>query len=147
MQPPVPKTSDSEKITINLGPVDLGRIDLLVQEGFYANRSDFIRTAIRNQLGTEADAVTRSIERHTLELGLRDIGRAEPKPHRRRVSFCMCASWDWPGSRPTFPPIWPGPRSAPSPCSGRFRRPPRSRRPSGTASARRTAPFWQGRPR
>ncbi|MEA5162789.1 CopG family transcriptional regulator [Cereibacter johrii] len=77
MQPPVPKTSDSEKITINLGPVDLGRIDLLVQEGFYANRSDFIRTAIRNQLGTEADAVTRSIERHTLELGLRDIGRAE----------------------------------------------------------------------
>ncbi|MGC9448216.1 CopG family transcriptional regulator [Cereibacter johrii] len=77
MQPPVPKTSDSEKITINLGPVDLGRIDLLVQEGFYANRSDFIRTAIRNQLGTEADAVTRSIERHTLELGLRDIGRPE----------------------------------------------------------------------
>ncbi|ABA81474.1 CopG family transcriptional regulator [Rhodobacter sphaeroides] len=77
MQPPAPKTSDSEKITINLGPVDLGRIDLLVQEGFYANRSDFIRTAIRNQLGTEADAVTRSIERHTLELGLRDIGRAE----------------------------------------------------------------------
>ncbi|AZB57887.1 CopG family transcriptional regulator (plasmid) [Cereibacter sphaeroides] len=77
MQPPAPKTSDSEKITINLGPVDLGRIDLLVQEGFYANRSDFIRTAIRNQLGTEADAVTRSIERHTLELGLRDIGRVE----------------------------------------------------------------------
>lgn len=77
MQPPAPKTSDSEKITINLGPVDLGRIDLLVQEGFYANRSDFIRTAIRNQLGTEADAVTRSIERHTLELGLRDIGRSE----------------------------------------------------------------------
>ncbi len=77
MQPPAPKTSDSEKITINLGPVDLGRIDLLVQEGFYANRSDFIRTAIRNQLGTEADAVTRSIERHTLELGLRDIARSE----------------------------------------------------------------------
>ena len=74
---PAPRTSDSEKITINLGPVDLGRIDLLVQEGFYANRSDFIRTAIRNQLSSEGDAVARSIERHTLELGLRDITRAE----------------------------------------------------------------------
>lgn len=68
---------DNEKITINLGHVDLGRVDLLVQEGFYANRSDFIRTAIRNQLVTEADAVSRSVERHTLEMGLRDITRAE----------------------------------------------------------------------
>lgn len=68
---------DSEKITINLGHVDLGRIDLLVQEGFYANRSDFIRTAIRNQLTAQGDAVARSIERHTLELGLRDISAAE----------------------------------------------------------------------
>ena len=50
-----PKTSDTEKVTINLGFVDLGQIDLLVQEGFYSNRSDFIRTAIRNQLGTHAE--------------------------------------------------------------------------------------------
>lgn len=71
------KTPDSEKITINLGYVDLGRIDLLVQEGFYSNRSDFIRTAIRNQLDTHGEAVTRTIERHTLELGLRDYGRAD----------------------------------------------------------------------
>ena len=70
---------ENEKITINLGHVDLGRIDLLVQEGFYANRSDFIRTAIRNQLTAQADAVARSIERHTLELGLHDITRAELK--------------------------------------------------------------------
>ena len=68
---------DSEKITINLGHVDLGRIDLLVQEGFYSNRSDFIRTAIRNQLTAQGDAVARSIERHTLELGLRDRCAAE----------------------------------------------------------------------
>ncbi|KGJ06290.1 CopG family transcriptional regulator [Paracoccus sphaerophysae] len=68
---------ENEKITINLGHVDLGRIDLLVQEGFYANRSDFIRTAIRNQLTAQADAVARSIERHTLELGLHDITRIE----------------------------------------------------------------------
>ena len=68
---------DSEKITINLGYVDLGRIDLLVQEGFYANRSDFIRTAIRKQLDAHGEAVSRSIERHTLELGLRDYTRAD----------------------------------------------------------------------
>lgn len=68
---------DSEKITINLGYVDLGRVDLLVQEGFYSNRSDFIRAAIRKQLETHADSVTRSIERHTLELGLRDYTRSD----------------------------------------------------------------------
>ena len=71
------KTPDSEKITINLGYVDLGRIDLLVQEGFYSNRTDFIRTAIRNQLGTHTEAVSKSIERHTMELGLRDYSRAD----------------------------------------------------------------------
>jgi Arc/MetJ-type ribon-helix-helix transcriptional regulator len=71
------KKPDNEKITINLGYVDLGRIDLLVQEGFYANRSDFIRTAIRNQLDGHGDAVTKSIERHTMELGLRDYCRAD----------------------------------------------------------------------
>ena len=68
---------ESEKITINLGYVDLGRIDLLVQEGFYSNRTDFIRTAIRNQIATHADSVAQSIERHTLELGLRDYSRAD----------------------------------------------------------------------
>ena len=66
------KQPDNEKITINLGFVDLGRIDLLVQEGFYSNRSDFIRTAIRNQLDHQSAMVTQSIDRHTMELGLRD---------------------------------------------------------------------------
>jgi len=68
---------ETEKITINLGYVDLGRIDLLVQEGFYSNRTDLIRTAIRNQLAAHADAVSQSIVRHTLELGLRDYSRAD----------------------------------------------------------------------
>ncbi|MBD3664096.1 CopG family transcriptional regulator [Sulfitobacter aestuariivivens] len=63
---------DNEKITINLGFVDLGRIDLLVQEGFYSNRSDLIRTAIRNQLESHGEVVSKSLERHTMELGLRD---------------------------------------------------------------------------
>lgn len=71
------KQPENEKITINLGFVDLGRVDLLVQEGFYSNRSDFIRTAIRKQLETHSEAVERSIERHTMELGLRDYDRAE----------------------------------------------------------------------
>jgi Arc/MetJ-type ribon-helix-helix transcriptional regulator len=68
---------ENEKITINLGFVDLGRIDLLVQEGFYSNRSDFIRTAIRNQLDHQSDTVTQSIDRHTMELGLRDYSVAD----------------------------------------------------------------------
>jgi len=65
----VPKPAD-EKITINLGYVDLGQIDLLVQEGFYANRTDLIRTAIRNQLATHGDAVRQAVSRKTLVLGI-----------------------------------------------------------------------------
>ena len=68
---------ENEKITINLGYVDLGRIDLLVQEGFYSNRSDFIRTAIRNQLDNHSEMVTQTIDRHTMELGLRDYTVAD----------------------------------------------------------------------
>ena len=72
-----PKPADSEKITINLGYVDLGRIDLLVREGFYSNRTDLIRTAIRNQLERHADAADRSVQRQGLDLGLRHYGRGE----------------------------------------------------------------------
>lgn len=68
---------ESEKVTINLGYVDLGRIDLLVQEGFYGNRSDFIRSAIRRQLDTHTETVNQSLQRQTLELGLRDYSRAD----------------------------------------------------------------------
>ncbi len=68
---------ETEKITINLGYVDLGRIDLMVQEGFYSNRTDFIRTAIRNQLSSHGAEVARSIDRRTFELGLRDITAAD----------------------------------------------------------------------
>lgn len=64
------KRADSEKITINLGFVDLGHIDLLVREGFYANRTDFIRTAIRNQLERNGDAARQSTTRRQLQLGL-----------------------------------------------------------------------------
>jgi Arc/MetJ-type ribon-helix-helix transcriptional regulator len=67
--PSVPKPV-SEKVTINLGDVDLGQIDLLVQEGFYANRTDLIRTAIRNQLAAHGDAVRQAVIRKTLVLGI-----------------------------------------------------------------------------
>lgn len=69
--------NDTEKITINLGYVDLGQIDLLVQEGFYSNRSDFIRTAIRNQLTTHAQVVQQTVVRKTLELGLRHYSKQD----------------------------------------------------------------------
>jgi Arc/MetJ-type ribon-helix-helix transcriptional regulator len=72
-----PRLADSEKITINLGFVDLGRIDLLVADGFYANRTDLIRTAIRNQLDRHAEAVTGSVARQRLDLGLRHYSRAD----------------------------------------------------------------------
>jgi len=72
-----PRTSDSEKITINLGYVDLGHVDLLVQEGFYSNRTDFIRTAIRNQLDRHHDSVKQSVARRQLELGLRRYTRQD----------------------------------------------------------------------
>jgi Arc/MetJ-type ribon-helix-helix transcriptional regulator len=72
-----PKAVDSEKITINLGYVDLGHIDLMVQDGFYANRTDFIRTAIRNQLDRHADVVRQSVARKTLDLGLRHYSRED----------------------------------------------------------------------
>jgi Arc/MetJ-type ribon-helix-helix transcriptional regulator len=70
-------TSELEKITINLGLVDLGEIDLLVQEGFYANRTDFIRTAIRNQLAVHAEAVRQTVVRKELVLGLQHYTRRD----------------------------------------------------------------------
>jgi Arc/MetJ-type ribon-helix-helix transcriptional regulator len=76
-----PKPGDSEKVTINLGYVDLGHIDLLVSEKFYSNRTDFIRTAIRNQLQCHADATKQSVARKTLELGLRKLTRQELEKH------------------------------------------------------------------
>lgn len=69
--------AETEKITINVGYVDLGRIDLLVQESFFSNRTDFIRTAIRNQLRSQSDEVARSIDRHKLEVGLLELGVAD----------------------------------------------------------------------
>jgi Arc/MetJ-type ribon-helix-helix transcriptional regulator len=73
----VAEAEKTEKITINLGLIDLGRIDLLVQEGFYANRTDFLRTAVRAQLAANGDALQRTVERKTLVLGLETYSRSQ----------------------------------------------------------------------
>ena len=78
------KLPDSEKITINLGFVDLGHIDLLVQEGFYSNRTDLIRTAIRNQLARHEEALTKTVTRRNLDLGLRHYSRTDLEEVVRR---------------------------------------------------------------
>jgi Arc/MetJ-type ribon-helix-helix transcriptional regulator len=71
------RTPESEKVTINLGLVDLGQVDLLVAEGFYSNRTDLIRAAIRRELDRHAEAVRGSVARQNLDLGLRRFERAE----------------------------------------------------------------------
>lgn len=71
---PRPKGPDSEKITVNLGFVDLGRMDLLVREGFYGNRADFLRTAVRNQLERHDEALRQSTARRQFRLGLSHYG-------------------------------------------------------------------------
>lgn len=94
-----PKLAESEKITINLGFVDLGQIDLLVAERFYSNRTDFIRTAIRNQLGTHAEAVRQVVTRKLLVLGLQHFSvhdltalqRAQEKLHIRVLGLASIA--------------------------------------------------------
>jgi len=72
-----PKPPDTEKITVNLGFVDLGHVDLMVRDGFYSNRTDFIRTAIRNQLERHADVVKQLTARKGLDLGLRHYTRED----------------------------------------------------------------------
>jgi Arc/MetJ-type ribon-helix-helix transcriptional regulator len=78
-----PKVPDTEKITVNLGYVDLGQVDLMVREGFYSNRADFIRTAIRNQLERHAEVVKQSTVRNSLDLGLRHYSRADLEAAQR----------------------------------------------------------------
>jgi Arc/MetJ-type ribon-helix-helix transcriptional regulator len=74
-EPRSSRGGDSEKITINLGYVDLGQIDLIVSDGFYANRTDFIRTAIRNHLDKHKEALAKSVERKSFDVGLHDYSR------------------------------------------------------------------------
>lgn len=94
---PRPRLPESEKLTVNLGFVDLGRIDLMVRDGFYANRADFIRTAIRNQLDRQEEAVKDSVARRQLSLGLshyarRDLEAARDAGHPLHIQVLGLAS-------------------------------------------------------
>lgn len=71
------RAGETEKMTVNVGVVDLGQVDLLVQEGFYSNRSDLVRTALRNQLALHAETVKQTVARRTLTMGLLHFGRVE----------------------------------------------------------------------
>ena len=119
-----PKPLETEKITIN----DLGHVDLMVQDGFYSNRTDFIRTAIRNQLERHADVVKQSTARKGLDLGLRNYTRADLEAARRAgemlhinvlglATIAQDVTPDWPA--PPLPrsrywgPCMPLPRSRP----------------------------------
>ncbi len=93
----------SEKITINIGLVDLGQIDLLVDEGFYANRTDFIRTAIRRQLETRSGPLEETVVRRALTLGTQHYARRELEELARPVGRSSSASWGWRSSPTTFP--------------------------------------------
>jgi Arc/MetJ-type ribon-helix-helix transcriptional regulator len=88
-----PRTPDTEKITVNLGYIDLGHVDLMVEEGFYSNRTDFIRTAIRNQLERHADVVKQSTARKSLDLGLRNYSREDLEAARRAGEMLHQRSW------------------------------------------------------
>lgn len=92
-----PRISESEKLSINLGYIDLGQIDLLVAEGFYANRSDFIRTAIRSHLGTHGEALRQLVTRKMLVLGLQhfavhDLTRAQAAGEQLQIKVLGLAS-------------------------------------------------------
>ena len=85
---PRPRIPDTEKITVNLGYVDLGHVDLMVREGFYSNRTDFIRTAIRNQIERHADIIRQSTVRKSLDLGLRNYSREDRRFPKWHPAYC-----------------------------------------------------------
>jgi Arc/MetJ-type ribon-helix-helix transcriptional regulator len=124
-----PKAGDSEKITVNLGYVDLGHIDLMLQEGFYAHRTDFIRTAIRNQLDRHGEAAKRSVARKGLELGLLQYTRKDLEAARWPGKSCISGCWGSPASPRMSRPSSPPQLSPRSPCWEPFTPAQRSRPP------------------
>src|SRR6266567_4274090 len=114
-----PKPGDSEKITINVGYVDLGHIDLMVQEGFFSNRTDFIRTAIRNQLERHTDAVKQTLARKKVELGLRHFSCEDLEAVRATGQSSIFVCWGWRALQTMSPPSLPARRSDRSRCWAR----------------------------
>lgn len=69
--------ADTEKVTINMSVVDLGQVDLLVSEGFYSSRTDFIRTSIRNLLNTHTEKVRELITKRSFTVGVVSFNRVD----------------------------------------------------------------------
>ena len=113
--------SDAEKITINLGYVDLGHIDLLVQDGFYSNRTDFIRTAIRNQIERHADAARQSVRRRSSTLASSTTAARTSKWPVRPDSHSPFGCSAWSASPRTSRLNWPARPSPQFPCSALFK--------------------------
>jgi Arc/MetJ-type ribon-helix-helix transcriptional regulator len=113
-----PSPADTEKITINLGYVDLGHIDLMVRDGFYSNRTDFIRTAIRNQLDRHDAVLKKSVEDNNwisdCTATVARTSRPSRRPRRPFISRCS----GWPSSREMSLPNWLATRSPQFTCSG-----------------------------
>jgi Arc/MetJ-type ribon-helix-helix transcriptional regulator len=122
-----PRISDTEKITVNLGYVDLDHVDLMVQEGFYSNRTDFIRTAIRNQLERHADVVKQSTVRKSLDLGLRNYSREDLEAARRAGQMLHINVLGLATIAQDVSPSWPAPPLRRFRCSGPSTQLPRSR--------------------
>jgi Arc/MetJ-type ribon-helix-helix transcriptional regulator len=99
--------TELEKITINMGPVDLGQIDLLVREGFYQNRTDFIRTAIRNQIGEHAEAVKQTVVRKRAGARAAALRPGRLEAVRAAGEALDIRVWGWRASPTTSPRSWP----------------------------------------
>jgi Arc/MetJ-type ribon-helix-helix transcriptional regulator len=69
--------TDTEKITINMSVVDLGKIDLLVDQGHFSSRSDLIRTAIREKLAEYDDVLKEEVSRRDIGVGVNLITRKD----------------------------------------------------------------------
>jgi len=76
--------TDLEKLTINISPLDIGQIEILVEQGFYANRAEFVRTAIRDELAKHSETVRETAKRKTFIIGAMVIGRAELERRQKR---------------------------------------------------------------
>lgn len=128
-----PRVGETEKLTINLGGVDLGQIDLLVQEGFYSNRRDLIRSAIRHQIALHSDSLKQTVARRELKLRLQEWNKASLERVGAAGERLQIQVMAWRGSPVTSAPSWPSRRSNPFPSSAPSTPAPRSGVPWPTA--------------
>ena len=69
--------AETEKITINIDVVDLGKIDLLVEQGFYSNRTDLIKSSIRNEVNKHEEVVSKIVVSKSYNVGVTKFSKEE----------------------------------------------------------------------